>query len=522
MRNEVVAFLSAAMTSMALVADRSKTLAESNSTYWVSPNGQASWQNARSETPLGGAAACSLATANANASAGDTVYLRGGSYSNGGYVRPQNSGASESARVVYSSYNDETAAISDADYGIMLDGKSYVTVNGLHFINMGHFLYIQNNAHHNDIGHCTFDQARNVETWGGSKVYYSSQYNRVHHCTFSRWGWYNGSLHRGALFDVGREAALDDDSFYNLIEENTFYYGGHHVLAAWGRYNVFRNNYMHNEGWELDADGYRCAISHGVVTGLNLFEGNRIAFAGNASGFSMRSWKNIFRFNMFYNNGLGGIQGVSMEDYTPANENRIYNNVFYNNGHEATYAGFSGGIYFADWGQGDPTGNVVKNNIFHGNAGGVVTFDAVVDPQIFESNWSEEGDPLFIYEGGPLEPFGDRPDFRLRPGSSCIDRGGYLTTITSASGSGSQFQVDDAGYFMDGWGVIDGDEIQLQDSTQRARILNIDYDTHTIEIDGIMTWTRNQGVSLSYRGNAPDLGAYEYDGPAMPTKLRIR
>ena len=47
-------------------------------TYWVSPDGQSSWAGCRSETPLSGTAACNIATANLNAVAGDTVYLRAG------------------------------------------------------------------------------------------------------------------------------------------------------------------------------------------------------------------------------------------------------------------------------------------------------------------------------------------------------------------------------------------------------------------------------------------------------------
>ena len=200
-----------------------------------------------------------------------------------------------------------------------------------------------------------------------------------------------------------------------------------------------------------------------------------------------------------------------MENYTPAHYNHIYNNVFFNNGHQATYSGFSGGIYFCDWGQGDPTGNVVKNNIFYNNAGGAITTDAVTDPQVVENNW-EIGDPLFIYEGdgSDLDPFGDRPDFRLQAESECIDSGAPLTSITSPSGSGTQFEVTDAGYFIDGWNITEGDEIQLAGSTERARITDVNYETNEITVEQDISWTQGQGVCLSYVGSAPDIGAYEY------------
>jgi len=59
--------------------------------YWVSPTGAAAWADAHSSTPLLGKACSSLATANVNASAGDTVFLRGGTYGTG--IRPSRSGA---------------------------------------------------------------------------------------------------------------------------------------------------------------------------------------------------------------------------------------------------------------------------------------------------------------------------------------------------------------------------------------------------------------------------------------------
>jgi hypothetical protein len=204
-----------------------------------------------------------------------------------------------------------------------------------------------------------------------------------------------------------------------------------------------------------------------------------------------------------------------MPDYTPAHYNHIYNNVFFNNGHQATYSGFSGGIYFCDWGEGDPTGNVVKNNIFYNNAGGSITTDAVTDPQVVENNW-ETGNPLFVYEGNgsDLDPFGDQPNFRLQAESECIDSGAPLTIITSASGSGTQFEVEDAGYFIDGWNIIQGDEIQLEGSTQQVIITDVNYVTNAITIDQSITWIQGQGICLSYVGNAPDIGAYEYGADA--------
>lgn len=471
--------------------------------HYVSPGGTVNWaQSGILTTP------CSLPTANANAGAGDTVYLLAGIYT-GVYIKPSQSGSAGNP-IMYSRYSDDSVTITDADYGIIIDGKSRIIINGLRFYFMGNFVCIKNNSNYNTIGYCIFDKARDTTTWSGANIYYTSQYNRVHHCSFSRWGYANDSGHAGALFDVGREAELTDSSYYNLIDNNTFFYGGHHCLAAWSKYCIFRNNYLHHERSPTDGFGYRCAITHGKAVDRNLFEGNRFAFAYKASGMSLRSSNNIFRFNVFYNNGLGGIQCVSMVDYTPAHYNRMYNNVFFNNGHEADYVGFSGGIYFCNWGEGDPIGNVVKNNIFYKNKGGSITTDAVTTPQVVVNNW-DTGDPLFVDDESALSPFNPNlPDFHLQEGSPCIDKGVSITKITSADGSGKQFTVEDAGYFTNGWGMVPGDQIQLEGTKQRARLTVVDYDKNILTVDNTLTWTQNTGVGLAYEGSAPDLGAYEY------------
>ncbi|HDQ70689.1 MAG TPA: hypothetical protein ENN19_01180 [Chloroflexi bacterium] len=495
---------------------------EPDTTYWVSPNGQATWANCRGATPLNGASACALSTANANAVAGDTVYLRGGTYA-GQEIRPSHSGASDSERIVYTSYGGENVLIRDSAYGIYIYKKSYITVNGINFYSLRRFFRIYA-GHHNTISYCNFDtRSPQSGDWAGAIIAddpfdntpasENSTYNWVHHCTFYRWAYGTYAQHRGSLLDIGSWAEDPvDESYYNLIEDNVFAYGGHHTLGVYSRYNVIRNNYFHNEtnpdNW--DFEGYRASISEGLWAGYNLYEGNRFGHAG-ASGLALRSRNNILRFNTFYHNGSGGIQVVSSAAGSDhADHNRIYHNTFYHNGHLATDPGFQGGMYFANWSNQSPVGNVVKNNIFYDNRNGSVTYEGRVDPQVVENNWEQnDTDPGFIdlTDNGPDDP--TLPDLRLRSHSAAIDAGAWLTTITSGSGSGAVFQVADAGYFTDGWGVIAGDLIQLANG-QWARITGIDHGTNTITVDTALSWTQGMGLALAYVGAAPDLGAYEF------------
>jgi len=93
-----------------------------------------------------------------------------------------------------------------------------------------------------------------------------------------------------------------------------------------------------------------------------------------------------------------------------------------------------------------------------------------------------------------------------------IDAGTFLTKTVGA-GSGTIMQVNDSGYFYDGYGIPGeaGDLIQLENGGT-ARIIDINYATNTLTLDRSLTWNNEQGVSLPYSGSKPDIGAYEYEG----------
>ena len=87
----------------------------------------------------------------------------------------------------------------------------------------------------------------------------------------------------------------------------------------------------------------------------------------------------------------------------------------------------------------------------------------------------------------------------------------FLTT-TIGSGTSNVLPVQDASYFYDGYGISGevGDEIQLENSQQRAIITRINYNDNRLTLDREISWADGQGVSLTYHGAAPDIGAYEY------------
>jgi PKD repeat protein len=474
--------------------------------------------------------------ANRYLSAGDSVYIKAGTYTNG--IAPVRSGT-ESQRISFRAYGSDIVTITGGAYtGVDLDGVSYITVQGINFYKLPHFLYIENNAHHNIVAYCNFDDDNGQVDWRGSTIYYSSKYNWVHHCRFSNVGRYTSLDDTGVILEIGNE----DQTSYNLVEDNVFYHGGHHCVGIGGNHNVFRNNYLHNEGWWTSAAeggpwGNRVFFSVGFDsnTERNLIEGNRIAFGGETAepdqiggaGGTMASRRNIIRKNVFDHTLIYALRMVTYAGQGTCTDNKIYNNSFWHCGYSTTGPlkrnywsdDYTHAILFVYDG-GGVQNNVVKNNIFYDNKNVgnptrpvIKTGGGLPTMQVVQNNWLEQGDPKFTTIAGTPDPMSEfQFDLRLQASSPCIDVGGALTTITSASGSGTVFSVADAGYFMDGWGIpgVVGDQIQILGTSRKAQITNVNYDTNTITVDVALTWTQGQGIVLAYVGSSPDLGAFEY------------
>src|SRR5690348_9878832 len=81
-----------------------------------------------------------ISKANSTLLAGDTVHIKAGTYTT--YVAPTHSGTA-TQRITYTNYSNDVVTIRDASYGVLIDGKSYITVHGLNFTNLDRFMYVQ-------------------------------------------------------------------------------------------------------------------------------------------------------------------------------------------------------------------------------------------------------------------------------------------------------------------------------------------------------------------------------------------
>ncbi|MCK4788787.1 MAG: right-handed parallel beta-helix repeat-containing protein, partial [Desulfobacteraceae bacterium] len=452
-----------------------------------------------------------ISKANSTLQPGDTVYIMPGTYKQA--IKPARSGTAGNY-ITYKSYDENNkATIDGVSDGADIDNRKYIILDGLRITNVTHYWVTGfNNSSYNIIRNCYM---RKAEGWGGIYFRYGSNYNKIQHNTLI--SYCEGTNGEGGPSDTLRIRS----SHHTLIEDNYVDSGTHATLdiesdGVGPGYHVIRNNTfvnpMHSNIILKQAD-------------KTLIEDNKIYDAGierktnwcgrqrdrDMSDYQHKSMQIpsrdlIVRNNIMHNNGsliTGNRSGIESEN------NRFYNNTLYKEV-----------LAIKSNSNGGPYGNIWKNNIIHGKTyaidqakdysnvifhynnimGGTVKFGGTNSAKNWSGNLAL--DPQFMDASNR--------DFRLESTSPMIDAGTFLTKTTN-SGSGTVINVEDARYFMDGWGIIEGDLIQLQGQTQPVKILKIS--GNTITVDKSLTWSSGTGVSLPYNGKSPDIGAKEFSGP---------
>jgi hypothetical protein len=232
-----------------------------------------------------------------------------------------------------------------------------------------------------------------------------------------------------------------------------------------------------------------------------------------SAGISVRTPHNIVRRNTFYENDLAGLNVSLSSRRRGVQFNYIYHNTFFRNAYAAkvTFEPFLAGLSLTNYRSGNIAGVSIVNNVFWQNKNGLAISYYRCDPadQSVRGNWEEEGDPLFANDRGPADPL--RPgvlDFRLQPQSPCIDAGEFLTR-TTAAGRGIRIPVAEAGFFTDGYGIVEGDQIRVEGVPRLLRVVGVDHEANVLRVDWPVRWAEGQGVSQPYRGARPDIGAFE-------------
>jgi hypothetical protein len=470
---------------------------------------------------------CTIKQANQMVSPGDTVLIRAGTYTdNSGHnsiIDPRMSGTAGNY-ITYKNYNGEAAVIGGVYQPILLGypttwTRDYIIVDGIKVDGVSQasspidiFVFVYGS--HNIIRNCVMQYTRSSsDWWKGIYVYSGSSYNQI----------INNTIKYVGTIDPANQGNNAGDNIWaegdhTLIEGNNISYCAHNCLLLRGTYSIAKNNDLHsNQGRTSEVHSSGTTNSHLV------FENNIVRDSGGftpgpcaAYGMQADSAYQIIRNNLFYNNHGHGLEIWGMAGDGTAKNSRVYNNVMFGNGNNSKddvpqNEGY--GIdfnYISETNPGDFSGVVMKNNILYKNRYIGVNYKGSTDPtRHLEINNFEDtnGTPSFVDENGH--------DFHLSSGSACIDKGTWLTTTISA-GSGTSIPVADAGYFIDGFGIVDGDVIQLQGQANTARITSINYDTNTLTVNTSLTWSNGLGVTLAYSGSAPDIGAFEFASVTPP------
>jgi len=484
---------------------------------------------------------------------GELNLLVGGSSSNymiiGAYgtgVRPiiENSGASGNGNCIILWYYT----------------SGYYTIQDLHFMDTTgtkEAISIYGDAYNKDFNNIII---RNVygEGIGGDLIFMSNTMNYTiencegNECTIVSYGDVDNRQSNGRVLNctvynaVGDGFTLhragsdttNDDAGSNHLFYNCTVYGCKDGFDISAGQNVILDSCR---VWDCQSIGI--IIDHDIE---NVTIQNCIVNNSNSSGIAIADSSNVIvRNNKVWNTTDGSALYIATSDnsYGWADEDgyienlTVYNNVFiYPSTFTGTYTNRIISIsydFFSD--------TVIKNNIFASfnsaqpdrlyrvyGSGIVIPSD---DDVRFDTNmwWHGSGSSTSKWWTGsstlnlaqwkgyyPTDDF-DNPEFNnvetgdldLNVISPCIDAGAWLAH-TVGSGTGTTITLDDASYFMDGYGMTDGDNIFVGDDINLL-ITNINYKSNQITVNRSITWSIGENVSLSsYSGDKSDIGAIEF------------
>ncbi len=485
-------------------------------TYYASPTGS----DGAAGTELD---PWSLEHANDTVVAGDTVLLIDGNYDTA--IEPANSG-SEGAPISYQAVNQHQATFSNgfpSAAAVELSNHSYVVVDGIRSDSVHRWVVAEGtDTHHITVQNGSFSDSAGWESMRFRDIgdHITVRNNHIENGT--------DSLHlRGGQF--------------HLVEDNVFVDAGHTCLVLMDvQFSVVRGNTLSNSLDEklMEVFSLRGAIAQPEKSEYNLIEENWFGPA-DLTGIQYAGSRSIIRRNVFIDSDIGmnfaNYGGSDPSDDPEAwwdEQNRFYNNVVYGNAR---------GVWTATLNSLPPLGavygdNLVINNLIEANAQSVsVDWDAIpTDLQVRNNNihqqtssdvfwWLDKPDDYFYtiaeiesdyaadYSGNtehtPQFVDAQGGDFHLVEGSPGIDAAVALTTTTSA-GSGTVVVVDDALFFSDGHGLVDGDKIVI--GTERVTIVAVDYVVRELTVTPELSWEAGAGVFTDFEGEAPDLGIFEF------------
>jgi parallel beta-helix repeat protein len=346
--------------------------------------------------------------------------------------------------------------VSTADSGNQANGPRRIVITG-------------NEADHNE--------AQGIHTWNAVGVLIGSNY----------------------LHDNGASGIQVEDGSENIVVEN----------------NLSENN---AQKYEFET-GVWIDDSKNVVVRNNILRSNKIGLIVTGSD-RVIVHDNYVYFNNRGAENIDNAAGLIVED--SATNISVTQNTFYKNGASGMQHGA------VNFGLFNPscTSITFKNNIVAETANVLDLFQDSCSgfesdfndffntrPLAIEWNQNQTDWPTYLAASRQdahsliSDPFFADPsafNFSLLPTSSLIDKGTILARTTN-TGNGKTVLITDASYFSDGFGIGNGDSVVVGNS--QASLVAIDYVNHSISVDRVINWGKNDVVSFLFAGAAPDIGA---------------
>jgi hypothetical protein len=400
------------------------------------------------------------------------------------------------------------------NYGARLEDVDYIVIDGITM------RYNMRGVNIDNCDHCLVQNCSIDYTYAfGVLVGGASAYNVIKDNILK----YNGSWYR----DEGDGIHLSNAS-YNLVEGNDIQLSAHASITSYGagstpHHNIIQDNDCYDGGSSgLNANMYP----------YNEVWRRNISHNHTGCGIQTDSSNNLWYLNTCYHNGwVEDANSPNMSMYSEALNNIVVHNTFYDS--------MNCIVEVVEYGEETVDGNIFKNNIFYTDDNAVEMYIETLRENVFTHNCVYDANHQNIqtaadgvqtvawFEENHSDNFSDNVidnpdmtdpgngDFTLQDVSPCINAGIWLTTITSENGEGTEFVVDDARYFINGYGITDGDTIYFEGGGSRT-VTGVNYDTDTITVNSSISWTQGDGVTLIDFATAPDIGANQYEEEAPP------
>ncbi|MCD6184848.1 MAG: right-handed parallel beta-helix repeat-containing protein [Deltaproteobacteria bacterium] len=354
--------------------------------------------------------------------AGDTVYIKGGTYLPNTSITAKNSGES-GKDITYSAYLEDTVIIDGQNvslpnwYGLFkVVNKEYVRIMGLKIINSKFAgIFVGNSKNIIIKGNYTSDTSSSgIGVWNSKNIIVDGN-----------------KIQRACWPTDGKQECLSVNGSHNVEIRNNHVYnggdiGGEGIDVKNGSSNVkVYSNHVHNvysAGIYIDAFKFH---THDIDVFRNVVHnctGKGIVAASEQGG--LLENVNIFN-NVVYNNKSNGIIiGWALKPNNPLERISVFNNTCYRNGGYGIYIGATAAKDI-----------VIRNNICSQNMKAqirtyrsVPLYQVIIEnnlingPGSFMGDKSVSGDPKFIAP--------DNGDFHLQHNSPAIDNG---TAISAPS-----------------------------------------------------------------------------------------